>query len=239
MNVQIMQSPDSKQSARIELARLDTKYRITGLHQQSANDDFPMLRGFVRSPFSPLVYHSTMQAAEQAGLTNSSICPDRKGIILSSMFIDGVSEEEQWKDLLEGRKVSPMMFPQTVPSSIIGFINKDLSIHGPMTCISPSPYADGLRMALQQAADWMEDGDADLVMVVFCDVPLLRAKQWALDEAVRRKHALEFCGGAVSFVLETAEHAHARGAASHDIVRELYERLMPEQGLGSIRFFWK
>ncbi|WP_051287218.1 beta-ketoacyl synthase N-terminal-like domain-containing protein [Paenibacillus taiwanensis] len=221
-----------------QLAAFNTHYRITGLHQQTGVLELASLRGFIRSPFSPLIYTSATEVSTQAGLTEPTISDTQKGIILGSMFIDAMTEEEQWKDLLAGKKISPIMFPQIVPSSIVGFVNKQLSIQGPMTCISPSPETDGAGIMLRQAADWIEDGLADIVLVVLCDVPSRRAKQWALDTTTGVHVSGELAGGVVSWVMESEEHAARRGAASVCTVQELYDQLQPPGGVGMARQFW-
>ncbi|MDK8182157.1 hypothetical protein [Paenibacillus sp. UMB4589-SE434] len=221
-----------------QLKEFNARYCITGLHQQTGVLDTGALRGFIRSPFSPLIYTSATQVSTQSGFAGPEISGTRKGIILGSMFIDAMTEEEQWQDLLAGKKVSPIMFPQIVPSSILGFVNKELSVYGPMTCISPSPQADGAGIILRQAADWLEDGLADIVLILLCDVPSLRAKQWAREAAHPDNPTRELAGGIVSWVMESEEHAAGRGAANVCTVQELYDQLQPESGVGMARQFW-
>jgi|GEM_PF-3555467 len=180
---------------------------VSGLHQQGAGEPVPNVRGFVRSPFNPLIYHSVKQAAEQAALTREALPPDRRGIMLASMFTDAVTQQETWTDMINGKKISPIMFPQSVPSAIIGFLAKELNIHGPMTCLSAS--RSGTELALRQAADWLADGDADAVAVTLCDVPSWRAQAWV--EQFGGRDGAGFGGGVVTAVLELAALAAARG----------------------------
>lgn len=190
-------------------------YTVTGFHKQSASVAVPAVRGFVRSPFNPLIYHSVKQAAEEAGIVGG-LPSERKGIVLGSLFADAVTEEETWKDLIQGKKLSPIMFPQSVPSSVIGFLAKELGIHGPMSCMGA--YRSGLQLLLQQAIDWIEDDEADAVIVTCCDTPSIRAKLWA-------QHFLGnsrlFGGGVVSFVVETRTFSAGRGRESALSIAEL------------------
>uniref|UniRef100_A0A4Y8Q6T2 Beta-ketoacyl synthase-like N-terminal domain-containing protein n=2 Tax=Paenibacillus athensensis TaxID=1967502 RepID=A0A4Y8Q6T2_9BACL len=146
-------------------------------------------------------------AAEQAALTRESLPTDRRGIMLASMFTDAVTQQETWTDMINGKKISPIMFPQSVPSAIIGFLAKELNIHGPMTCLGGS--RNGVKLALQQAADWLIDGDADAVAVTFCDVPSWRAQAWV--EQFGGREGASFGGGVVTAVLEPAALAAGRG----------------------------
>ncbi len=197
------------------IAEWQEQYGITGLHMQAVEEPVPAVRGFVRSPFNPLIYHSVKQAAAGTAIA-SELAPDRKGILLGSLFVDAVTEEETWKDLLQGKKLSPIMFPQSVPSAVIGYLAKELDIHGPMSCMGAS--RDGLAILLQQAIDWLEDDEADAVQVVCCDVPSIRAELWARQFANR-----SFGGGAVSFVIERRSWATKQGRDSRLSIAELLE----------------
>ncbi|MBK9991853.1 MAG: AMP-binding protein [Verrucomicrobia bacterium] len=180
-------------------ARLAESCVIGGTVYLKVGDPLPPVRGFVRSDFNPLIYHSALQVAAQRGFAR--LPAERKGILLSSLFVDAVTQEVSWKDLNDGKKLSPILFPQSVPNSVIGVIARELTIHGPMSCIGSSK--NGAELALQQAADWIEEGDADAVLLVFCDVPSLRARLWVhqhwpgLDPA-----PTDFRGGALAVVVE-------------------------------------
>lgn len=180
-------------------------YTVTGFYKQSASADVPAVRGFVRSTFNPLIYYSAKQAAEASGIA-SELPAERKGILLGSLFVDALTEEETWRDLIQGKKLSPIMFPQSVPSSVIGYLAKELNIHGPMSCMGAR--RNGLRLLLQQAIDWIEDDEADAVIVVCCDTPSIRAKLWTQHFLGNNR---AFGGGAVSFVVEARTVATGRG----------------------------
>ncbi|MFD2670781.1 hypothetical protein [Marinicrinis sediminis] len=58
-----------------EVQRIANRFTITGFHQQLADEAVPAIRGFVRSSFNPLIYHSVRQAAEDAHLEQAGIQP--------------------------------------------------------------------------------------------------------------------------------------------------------------------
>lgn len=209
-------------------------YVVTGLEALKEGTPLPPLRGFVRSEFNPLIYHSVMNAATSSRLAESGIPPERRAIVLGSMFCDAVTQQESWRDLHAGRKISPIMFPQSVPSAIIGCTARELQIYGPMSCMGTTgPRAASM---LQQAADWLSEGEADAVIAVFCDVPSLRAADWAAASLLEGA-APGFGFGAIAAVIEPEAAAGLRGAQpvmplsrlhelmSTDSGSELYERL--------------
>ncbi len=179
---------------------------ISAMHHQRADEQLPEIRGFVRSPFNPLVYHSVQQAVLAAGMQHGS-WPDssRIGIVLGSMFIDAVTEEESWRDLLQGKKLSPIMFPQSVPSAIIGLLARDLSIHGPMSCISASQ--DSWSIMLDMAQAWIADDYADIVVLTVCEVPSLRSEAWEEEQGISH----DWSGGVWTLIVEKPDQAVQRG----------------------------
>ncbi|SEG71417.1 hypothetical protein [Paenibacillus sp. UNC499MF] len=179
---------------------------VTGFHEQSDHDPIPPLRGFVRSPYNPLIYHAAVKAAEQA--RSGDIQPERKAILLGSLFTDMMTLQETSKDLLQGRKVSPIMFPPSVPSSVMGYIAKELGVHGPLSCISVT--AAGVHALIRQAEDYIEDGEADLVLLTLCDSRSIRSSHWISDHPGEGGDP-RASGGVISLALEAAEHAKHRG----------------------------
>lgn len=211
-----------------EIAAWNETYGITGLYKLPFNGDVAPVRGFVRSPFSPLIYHCVMKAAEGTAIAGS-LSPERKGILLGSQFVDTVTQEETWKDLIQGKKLSPIMFPQSVPSSVIGFAAKQLRIHGPMSCMGA--FRDGLSLLVQQAIDWMEDDEADAVLVVCCEVPSISAELWTKTYV---GHDRSVGGGAVGFVIEPRAAVSNEGRS---IVCSIAEWLRQGEDSGEDRYY--
>lgn len=203
------------------LNALDERFIISGFAEQQ-DDDYPPVRGFVRSSFSPIFYHAALKAGQNAQL--DQLPATKKAIISASMFLDGVSDEQSNSDLLAGKRVSPILFPQSVPSSVVGIIAKELTINGPMTCISAS--SGSVISMLQQAYDWLDDGDANAVLLVCGDVPSLRANAWfdlhAMSEAIKHR---EFKGVANAVVIEKCDHAQERGISAQMSVTQYYQHL--------------
>jgi len=204
------------------IERLDHRLVLTGYHQQYCDDSLKPLRGFVRSNFNPLVYHSAVRAYEKAQL--EPLSAERKGILLGSLFTDAITEEESMKDLVQGKRLSPIMFPQSVPNAIVSVIAKQLEIHGPMSCVSVS--RNSIFQLLDQASIWLDDDDVDVVLITFCDVSTLRTRRWVSEHAASESADTDdkqvFTDSAISFVLETKTHAFSRNAKVHSSVKDLY-----------------
>lgn len=208
MTVQYSEKATGFEDWGAEYAKWNLGYAITGFHKMRSDEPVPAVRGFVRSPFNPLIYHSVKQAYKSACMTDE-LPAERKGILLGSMFVDAITQEEIWRDLIHGRKVSPIMFPQSVPSSIIGYLAKELEIHGPMSCMGAS--RNGLQLLIRQAMDWMEDDEADAVIVCCCDIPSIRADLWTKAYLGEER---SFGGGVISFVIEPIHNVAGRNPSA-------------------------
>lgn len=156
------------------LQKINENYCVNGFYEQKDDGDYKPVRGFVRSSFCPLIYHSVHKVVENLDFNN--VAPESKGIILSSMFTNPLVEEALIGDELSGKSYSPILFPQSVVSSIIGLLTKELAIYGPMSCMGASRHS--VYHALQQAVDWIEEKDAESVIIVFCDVSAIRTQLW-------------------------------------------------------------
>lgn len=204
---------------RKELDEMDEQYVVSGINSLSSDGEIPRVKGFVKSPFSPLIYESIVRACKEANVSPDLPQPQKKGIIEGSMFTDAVTEQETWKDMLEGRKLSPIMFPQSVPSAVIGYTASALNIHGPMTCTSlDHPYY--AFYMFRQAWDWLREGDAETVILTFCDVPSIRRTEWLGKHCSKEDGNSSLVGGAVSIVMETASSAASRQVEKTRSIKE-------------------
>lgn len=221
---------------RKELDEMDEQYVVSGINSLSSEEEIPLVKGFVRSPFSPLIFESILRVCKEASVSASVPHPQKKGVIAVSMFTDAVTEQESWKDMLEGRRLSPIMLPQSVPSAVIGYIASIIKIHGPMTCTSINHPYYAFYM-LRQAWDWLREGDAETVILTFCDVPSIRRTEWLGKHCNQEYKNISFVGGAVSIVMETASSAASRKVEKTRSIKEtLFQVLSSPFNQGTVSY---
>lgn len=217
---------------RKELDEMGEQYVISGFNSLSSEDEIPTVKGFVRSPFAPLIHESILRVCKEANVSASIPHPQKKGVIASSMFTDAVTEQESWKDLLGGRRLSPIMLPQSVPSVVIGYVASIINIHGPMTSTSINHPYYAFYM-LRQAWDWLREGDAETVILTFCDVPSIRRTEWLAKHCNQEGENISLVGGAVSIVMEAASSAASRQVEKTRSIKEtLFQILSSPFNLG-------
>jgi 3-oxoacyl-(acyl-carrier-protein) synthase len=121
----------------------------------------PSPAGFVFSTFSPLV-----AAVAERCLNRARPAGARTAIVIASPLGD-LDSAVHVADAVDHRtRVGPLLFYQSVPNAVAGYVAARWGLTGPVVCTSPvaDPLADGLA-----TADLLfDDGDCDeaLVMVV-------------------------------------------------------------------------
>jgi 3-oxoacyl-[acyl-carrier-protein] synthase II len=154
---------------------------------------------------------------------------DRVGVIVNSA-VGGVPETQAAVEALIGggpREVSPTYVPSTIPNMPACEVAIDLGAHGPVTA-SALACASG-NYALLEARRLILAGEADVVIAGGTDAGIGKAMIAGLanmgplsernDEPERASRPFDldrdgfvYGEGAVLLVLESAEHARARGA---------------------------
>ena len=120
--------------------------------QTSTDGEPPGVPGYVVSAFNPLAV-----AAAERCLRDYSGRTQRTGIVLVSDG-DRVSAEHVREKVAEGKRIGPLLFFQSVPNSIAGWIAAKWDLRGPVVCVT-----DGGR---EEAELLIDDGDADQVLIV-------------------------------------------------------------------------
>jgi hypothetical protein len=123
--------------------------------------------GFIASRFSPLVYTAASRCLDAAGAA-----PDgaRTGVVLASVLGDTTTADVASRNLAEGRVHNPLLFYQSVPTSILGYLGRERGIRGPLACISAG--ADAAERARELAELMVAAGDADAVLVLYVELRL-------------------------------------------------------------------
>jgi 3-oxoacyl-[acyl-carrier-protein] synthase II len=201
--------------------------RIAGeVHGFDAVQTLGVKRAHRSARFSQLAVAAAREAVADAGL---EVAPERLGVVVNCA-VAGVPETqtnvEAWQRA-GTRAVSAYYVPSTIPNMAACEVAIDLGAHGPVTA-SALACASG-NAALLEARRLILAGEADVVVAGGTDAgiaPALLAGLFNMgplsernDEPERASRPFDadrdgfvFGEGAVLLVLESAEHARARGA---------------------------
>jgi hypothetical protein len=124
--------------------------------------EVPALAGFIESNFSPLLAEVAARAlrsrAQPQGPGNVT------AIVMVTALGDVTSAVRVAAAVDAGKRVSPLMFFQSVPNAVAGYLAVRWHLTGPVVCVS------GIRAGLDVAALLIEDADADEAVVVCVDL---------------------------------------------------------------------
>jgi hypothetical protein len=130
--------------------------------QTAADREVTPLAGFVESNFSPLL-------AEVAGRAlRARAGPPAPGqvtaIVMVTALGDITSAARVAAAVDAGKRVPPLMFFQSVPNAVAGYLARQWHLTGPVVCVSSA------SAGLDVAALLIADADADEVLVVRVDL---------------------------------------------------------------------
>lgn len=181
-------------------------------------------------PFTHFAVAASQMAYEDAGLSKSSVTPERLGVIIGS-GIGGVQTIEKQSLILHTdgpRRVSPFMIPSLISDIAAGMVAIKLNAKGP-NFSSVSACASGAH-AIGEAYHFLKLGKADVMLAGgsesainpfgvagFCSMKAMSTGFNDEPERASRPFDAKRDGfvmgeGAGVLVLETLEHAQARGA---------------------------
>jgi Beta-ketoacyl synthase, N-terminal domain len=131
--------------------------------ETQADDVVTPLAGFIESSFSPLLAEVAARA-----LRGRAAVPRAPGqvtaIVMVSALGDVTTAARTAAAVDAGRRVSPLLFFQSVPNAVAGYLAVRWQLTGPVVCVT------GARAGLDLAALLIGDGDADEVLVVRVDL---------------------------------------------------------------------
>jgi 3-oxoacyl-[acyl-carrier-protein] synthase II len=176
--------------------------------------------------FTQFAASAAMAAAEEAGLPEGAD-PARTGVVIGTGIGGLETLERECRTWIEGgdRAVSPYFVPMMMPNAAAAVVAMKLGIHGPGFSVA-SACATGAH-AIGEAKRMIERGEADVVLAGGAEAALtglcLAAfkRMGALSsEGVsrpfdERRDGFVMGEGAAVLVLESAEHASARGAKAY------------------------
>ena len=130
--------------------------------ETDADGEVTALAGFIESNFSPLL-------AEVAGRAlRRRAQPQATGQVIAVVMVtalgDVTSATRVAAAVDAGRRVFPLLFFQSVPNAVAGYLAARWQLTGPVVCVS------GTAAGLDVAALLIDDADADEALVVRADL---------------------------------------------------------------------
>lgn len=117
----------------------------------AAPKELPQIVGFAISRFGPLVHAVAASCLGPAGAPGNHVgrYGARTAIVLATVHGDAVTLDTATQWAVAGKPSNPLLFFQSVSTSILSHLTRRYGIHGPLTCISavPDPAGEALRVA--------------------------------------------------------------------------------------------
>lgn len=219
-----------------EFASLPVRYAsaVMGFNPESVDYEPKIIQHM--DLFSLYGMAAAQQALEQSGLLKHSVVKDRVGICFGS-GIGGLAALETQKMRLEkrgARGVSPFFIPSMLINMTAGHLSMRYGFQGPTS--APSTACCSSAHAIIQGYDWIKSHQADVVIVGgsesactplgiagFAAAKALSSRFHETPETASRpfdagRDGFVMGDGGAALVLESYEHAKARGA---DILCEI------------------
>ncbi|HEY5429080.1 MAG TPA: beta-ketoacyl-ACP synthase II [Solirubrobacteraceae bacterium] len=184
--------------------------------------------------FSQLAIVAAREAVTDAGF-DASPESERTGVVINAAVAGSPEVERNVRALVEGgpRELSPYFVPSTILNMAACEVAIDLGVHGPvnasaLACASgTAALLEARRLILSDEADVVIAGgtDAGIAKAMFAGLALMGplserndAPQSASRPFDADRDGFVFGEGAVVLVVESAEHAQARGATAYGTV---------------------
>lgn len=160
-----------------------------------AGAELPAVAGFIESAFSPLV-----AAVADLCLTSYFGPPpvglawgERTAIALATATGDLTTAAAVASAVQAGRRVPPLLFYQSNPNAVAGYIAARWALAGPVVCTMPGGAVDVgqagdatsrvLAEAIATADVLIDDGDADAALVIAANA-YLGGAAWGIAELI-------------------------------------------------------
>lgn len=144
----------------------------------AAPAELPGLTGFVLSRFNPLIADVVVDCLGEPGSPHDLTTgrADRTAIVLATTYGDTTTSDVATQRLVAGQVHSPLLFFQSVTTSVLGHLARQYGITGPISCISTG--ADPAAEALTLADLLLAEDDADQVLVVGVETAANERVDW-------------------------------------------------------------
>jgi hypothetical protein len=133
------------------------------------DDVLPAVPGFVASSFSPLVVEVARRCLG-AYFGDPPADPargERTAVVLASSTGDLGTAAAVAQAVGEQRRVPPLLFYQSTPNAVVGYVTARWGLSGPV--VSTVPLGDAMSDAHDCARLLIAGGDADAVLVIVAD----------------------------------------------------------------------
>lgn len=96
--------------------------------------NLPTVPGFILSQFNPLVNEVARRCLSLPGV--GDVSGPGTAVVLSTVFGDSTTSDTASFNLVTGDVRNPLLFYQSVPTTILGNIAREYGITGPVICLS-------------------------------------------------------------------------------------------------------
>lgn len=141
---------------------------LPNIHGDLHNDkkDFisniPKVPGFILSDFPIMVNYAVEK------IKRPIFGGDDTALILGSFYGDVDTEDAVTRKNVENKSINPLLFAQSIPNSIFGYIAKEYNITGTMSSISNGGNLSG--DLLEMATVLLNSGDANQVIIIGVEI---------------------------------------------------------------------
>jgi 3-oxoacyl-(acyl-carrier-protein) synthase len=133
--------------------------------QTDADREAPALAGFIESDFSPLLAEVAGRALSRRQRLNGRALGATVTAVIIVTALGDVSTATRVAAAVDaGERISPLLFFQSVPNAVAGYLAARWQLTGPVVCVS------GITAGLEVAALLIADADADEALVVRVDL---------------------------------------------------------------------
>jgi nodulation protein E len=201
----------------------DLKNRLGAEIKQLPDHGLDRKRLITMDRFSLLAIIAAKEAIQQSGVVVDASNERRIGVAMGTGIFGGDSCEENYRALLvEGKpRANVFTVPRIMPSAPTGQVSMQFGLKGPAFGVTSACASS--NHAFSAAADQLRLGRADVMVAGGTDAPLFYGvlKAWEALRAMAREACRPFSAdrdglvigeGAGVAVMETLEHAQARGA---------------------------
>lgn len=212
-----------------------------------ALDHFDEKRLVLLDPVSQFALVSARQAVAQAGIRFDGELAERTAVVIGT-GIGGASTQDQMAKRLYGEgnpRVHPMAIVRVMPNAPASQISLEFGLRGPVFAVASACASS--NHAIAQALMLLQTGGADVALaggseacITVGTVKAWEAMRVMADDTCRPfsagRRGLVLGEGAGVFVLETLEHARARGAtilaelAGAGMTADAADIVMPDAG---------
>ena len=207
----------------LSIDRYDLKVNVGGEIGEFDESRFDSKRRVAMSRFGVLAVLAAEEALGNAGLEEGSFDPARTGAAIGVAVYGSDAVDESYRAIfLEGKKrVQILTVPRAMPSAPAGQVSMHLGLRGPVMGLTSA--CASANHAISAAVDQLRLGRADIMLAGGADTPIQYSvlKSWEPLRVLARnscrpfsldRDGLVLADGAGVIVLETHDHAIARGA---------------------------